>query len=558
MRNFIIVLLGLLIFLILKSRYEKQAGRNKRIYLLKQRWGDVPKEEYTSEKLASLKAYYEHRKREKFDVDDITWNDINMDQIFMTMNNTCSAMGEEYLYSLLHQLEFSEKKLKERERLMQFFKKEEEKRIRLQEIFCNMGKVKNVSIYEYMNLLQTVPKESNMPHYLMIISIAAAISVIFFNPPIGILLTVFGAIYNILQYYKRKGVIEPYFTVVSYIIRMLDCIKEIEQCGFEEIKEYTKQLSEAKKSYTSFRKGARVVASKKPTGDFVDIGLDYLRMIFHFDLIKFNQMMNTFENNKENMELIFETIGLLDSMIAAASYRELMEIWCNPELVSSKQGFLETENMYHPMLEEPVKSSITEQKCVLITGSNASGKSTFIKTVAINAILAQTIYTVMADKYRASYFKVASSMALTDNIFNNESYYIVEIKSLKRILDRLKDDIPMLCFVDEVLRGTNTLERIAASSQILYSFSKANAICFAATHDIELTHILEKYYSNYHFQEQIVNNEILFDYKLYKGRAVSKNAIKLLGIIGYSNEIISKAEKTATHFLETGEWETIG
>jgi DNA mismatch repair ATPase MutS len=82
-------------------------------------------------------------------------------------------------------------------------------------------------------------------------------------------------------------------------------------------------------------------------------------------------------------------------------------------------------------------------------------------------------------------------------------------------------------------------------------------LCFAATHDIELTHILENYYSNYHFQEQVVDNNILFDYKLYAGRAVSKNAIKLLGIIVYSDDIIQSASDSANHFLTEGTWEVL-
>lgn len=148
-------------------------------------------------------------------------------------------------------------------------------------------------------------------------------------------------------------------------------------------------------------------------------------------------------------------------------------------------------------------------------------------------------------------------MALRDSILSNESYYIVEIKSLKRILDHVNSQIPTLCFVDEVLRGTNTLERIAASSHILATLAKMNALVFAATHDIELTHILEDIYSNYHFQERIVGNEVRFDYKLYQGRAVSKNAIKLLGMLGYSKDIIAKAEKAAENFLIAGEWRKI-
>ncbi|MBP1754097.1 MAG: hypothetical protein H6Q59_495, partial [Firmicutes bacterium] len=206
---------------------------------------------------------------------------------------------------------------------------------------------------------------------------------------------------------------------------------------------------------------------------------------------------------------------------------------------------------------QPVPNSITEYRSVMLTGSNASGKSTFIKTLAINAILSQTIFTSTTRSYQSSYFMIYSSMALRDNIFSSESYYIVEIKSLKRILDHVNNEIPMLCFIDEVLRGTNTLERIAASSRILNSLAGQNALVFAATHDIELTHILERSYSNYHFQERIEDKQVLFDYRLHEGKAISKNAIKLLDMLGYPGEIIESAEQAAKEFLTDGEWSNL-
>ena len=227
---------------------------------------------------------------------------------------------------------------------------------------------------------------------------------------------------------------------------------------------------------------------------------------------------------------------------------------------------------------------------MLLTGSNASGKSTFLKTIAINAIFAQTIYTCLADTYTSRFFRVFSSMALQDNIQGSESYYIVEIKSLKRIIDAAGGadteidaqnvaetdtatdtetetvenadtaatnpytHVPVLCFIDEVLRGTNTVERIAASSRILQALAHKNALCFAATHDIELTTILENTYANYHFQEEVSDNDVQFDYQLHKGRATSRNAIKLLGIIGFNKEITDEATGAARAFEETGAW----
>jgi len=245
----------------------------------------------------------------------------------------------------------------------------------------------------------------------------------------------------------------------------------------------------------------------------------------------------------------------LDAMCAVASFRTMLREYCLPEFTENKQ--YTAVELYHPFLTEPVPATMQTTKSVLITGSNASGKSTFIKAAAMNAILAQTIHTVCAKQYQASFFKVMTSMALTDNLFGNESYYIVEIKSLKRILDETNGKVPVLCFVDEVLRGTNTVERIAASSRILHSIANSNALMFAATHDIELTYMLKEYFENYHFEEQILENNILFDYQLKSGRANSQNAIALLGVLGYPEEIINKARKTAAHFLEKGEWETI-
>ena len=278
-------------------------------------------------------------------------------------------------------------------------------------------------------------------------------------------------------------------------------------------------------------------------------------MIVHHDLIKYNKMLSFFKKNKEAMIRIFKIVGFLDSMIAAASFREMVDYYSIPKLYQdNRKNRLSVTDVFHPLIENPVPNSITEDRCTLLTGSNASGKSTFIKSLAINAILSQTIYTSLSRDYRANYFVIYSSMALKDNILGNESYFIVEIKSLKRIIDNCRGRYPVLCFVDEVLRGTNTLERIAASSRILASLSKENVLCFAATHDIELTYILEKLYSNYHFRERVEGNKVLFDYKLYKGRAVSKNAIKLLRMLGYSNDIITKAEAAADEYMKTGEW----
>ena len=178
--------------------------------------------------------------------------------------------------------------------------------------------------------------------------------------------------------------------------------------------------------------------------------------------------------------------------------------------------------------------------------------------VAINVLFAQTIHMTLARRYLACFFRVYSSMALRDDIVSGESYYLTEIKALKRILDQIDTHtVPVLCLVDEVLRGTNTVERIAASTEILTHLSGKNMLCFAATHDIELTRLLNQDYTNHHFREEIEQNEIVFSYKLYKGEAKSRNAIRLLEMIGFAPEIIQKAQSNAEQFLRTGRWDYV-
>ncbi len=216
--------------------------------------------------------------------------------------------------------------------------------------------------------------------------------------------------------------------------------------------------------------------------------------------------------------------------------------------------YVDLKEVYHPLITDPVKNGIRAERGVLLTGSNASGKSTFLKTVALNAVLAQSIHTCTADVYRAGFFQVYSSMALRDDLESGESYYIVEIKALKRILDAAAGQGHILCFVDEVLRGTNTVERIAASTQILKSLGGKGILCFAATHDIELTELLEREYDNYHFEEDVRDGDVYFNYRIQPGRATTRNAIKLLELMGYAPEIIERAAAQAERFVTSGQW----
>lgn len=558
----LILFCGAFLFLVIQLFAGSQKQKRLWKLKLKQEWGRFPGREYEYEELDKISRYFYYQlqkgKIEEPYIDNITWNDLDMEAIFMLLNQAKSSAGEEYLYRLLRTPETDEAVLLERERLIRFFSENEKAREEVQLAFLAVGKTRRFSISDYIDTLLVLESKSSVRHYIALLTIPAGLLLMALPvfPMTGVLSAMIAAcVLNIISYYKRKGEIDPYITTFGYLLKILNAVEELEKIKVPQIEEYINTLSEAKRRFSRFRRGSQLLMSaKKATGSLSDVFLDYVRMLFHVDLIKFDTMLADVKKNVEAIDIFIEQIGILESAVSIASFRESLPYYTVPELEKTTDAYIELGDVYHPMIEEPVANSLKESRSILITGSNASGKSTFLKTAAINAILAQTIHTCTAARYRAPFYQVYSSMALKDSLKTKESYFIVEIKSLKRILNHAGDELPMLCFVDEVLRGTNTVERISASAQILRSLVRKNVLCFAATHDIELTHLLEKEYSNYHFQEEIQDNDVLFHYELKEGRAVSRNAIRLLGIIGYEEEIIKKAEETAANFLKTGEW----
>lgn len=519
-------------------------------------WGSLPKREYDYGELEHIAKYYEQTKGDEYTLDDITWNDLDMDTLYCMLNQCRSSSGDDYLYKMLRTPLTEKSKLEERKSLIDFFSKNEQTRINYQMELSKIGHTKKFALIEYVSNITKLVPEGNLDNYMHLFLYVIAIVLIIAQPSMGILAAIVVLIYNVYTYYKKKTEIEPYYVSVGAVVHLVSCAQGLIKLGVPELKKYTDDLKDAADTLSSVKRYAAFLGSTdKYSGNMGTVFFDYLNMFFRIDLIMFNKILAKVQKHKKEMLILMDEIGRLDAYISVASFREMMPFWCDSELEEGSVHHVEAKDMYHPLLSNPVANSITEDKPVLLTGSNASGKSTFLKTVAINAVLSQTCGIALAKEYKSNFFRIYSSMALRDNLQGNESYFIVEIKSLKRILDAAKDkSVPILCFVDEVLRGTNTVERIAASSRILQSFAQSNVMCFAATHDIELTHMLEQLYSNYHFKEDVKDNDVIFNYRLYKGRATSRNAIKLLGVLGYDEDVIKKADDTASRFLETGEW----
>lgn len=545
------------VFVSLVSMIRNSIKQKKRFMKrIQNSWGKVPNREYTYEEFATIANYAKKHKADDFQIDDITWHDLDMDRIFMLINNTISSCGEEYLYYILRTPLFSNEKLEERNRLIEFFRTNETERMKVQILLGKIGKTRGVSLYEYIDRLKYAERKSNFKYYILIGGFFITLVSFFINPFVGLLLVMGLLIINTYVYVNEKGDMDRYLSVFQCILNMVGAINGLEKETIHDIRCYTNELKKVKKELAGFTRGSFLVMSNGTVaGDIGTAILESLKMLFHIDKIRYNSMLRYLDGHEEDVEALIKNWGILDSAIAIASFREYLPYYTRGEFDKESPLTMEVKNLYHPLIENPVANSISVKGGILITGSNASGKSTFIKTIAINSILVQTIDTAVATKYKSNFLKVMTSMALNDNLEEGESYYIVEIKSLKRILDESRKNEPMLCIIDEVLRGTNTIERIAASSQILKSLGEnKQVLSFAATHDLELSYLLKSLYTNYHFEEELSNQDVHFSYVLKEGRTNTRNAIRLLEAMGYEKNIVENARKEAASFERTGEW----
>ena len=538
-----------------------RAKRNEAALLarLSVNFGKIPDKKMSPERYSKVPAYY-LRHRPEDEIDDITWNDLDMDLIYHRMDSTQSAAGEEYLYALLRSPASGvpgKDRLQIPAETIRYFEEEKNRSVRtgLAASLHRFGHAGKYSLYEYMEMLGDVPEESNLVHAPAFLLPLVSVLILFQSVQAGVLCLIGSLVINMITYYRRKGQIDPYLVTLGYLLRMMKCADEVVKSGCPVLSEEIDSLKSLKPVFDRFRRGSGVVLSgtSVSTGNPLDILMDYIRILFHLDLIRFNSMLRLVLQHLEEMDTALTQLGRIDAAIALASFEKSLPETCLPEF--SEEGGLSFCDMYHPLLSKPVANSLDAKRPVLLTGSNASGKSTFLKGTALCAIFAQTLGFCPAASYRGAHYRIRSSMALRDSLSNGESYFMVEIRSLKRIADLSRDSgRKVLCFVDEVLRGTNTIERIAASSEILQALAERGVLCFAATHDMELTQLLSDEYDNYHFEEELQNGDVVFSYQLHRGRAETRNAIRLLDAVGFDSDVTSRAGKRAAEFEKTGVW----
>lgn len=244
-------------------------------------------------------------------------------------------------------------------------------------------------------------------------------------------------------------------------------------------------------------------------------------------------------------------IGEIDAALSVSAWRSERDDWTRPAFEDAG-AVTAISGIRHPLVADAVPNdvSLTPGRGLLITGSNMSGKSTFLRTVGISIVLAQTIHTCLAKTYRAPVIDVQSCIGRADDLVSGKSYYLVEVEQVVNRLRASDGQASHLFIFDELFRGTNAIERIAAGEAVLRQVLRAGGapkphVVLAATHDAELVGLLADLYDPWHFTDTVTDEGLSFDYRLQAGPAKTRNAITLLALHGAPEAVVTRALASA-------------
>lgn len=246
--------------------------------------------------------------------------------------------------------------------------------------------------------------------------------------------------------------------------------------------------------------------------------------------------------NIENIDNWIDTISEIDALVSLSVFSFNNPEYCFPELDSDNKFSMFLKGAGHPLIpkEKVIRNDFSIEKqsfITIVTGANMAGKSTFLRTVGVNLILAMIGSKVCAEQMKFSKIELFTSIRANDSLQKNESYFFAEIKRLKLIIEEMKSGKNLFVIIDEMLRGTNSKDKHMGSESMIKRLISLKAVGIIATHDINLGKLQDEFpenVENKRFEVDIIDDELFFDYKIKDGISKNLNAtflMKKMGII---------------------------
>ena len=464
--------------------------------------------------------------------------------VYQFMNRTCSQPGAAMLAQWLMKPAESDE-IKQRQQAVEELKPEIDWRQQL----MTTGYFERNSLNNPGDLLTWLTRENEFPRPLRLKIIAICLSTL------GVLFSLFAItgqpaailipmlVVNFLFYFSQGMKINKLHQQVSKSSDLLQTYAAI--IGIIEEKEFgTERLKHLRQHFTKQPSASAAVKRLSQLVNRLDTRLNVmvsipLNLFFFWDI---HACLALESWKKQHAGDIHRWLGAMAEFEVLSSISNMAfnnPVWMMPEIVP---GYftLKAKNMGHPLIPDHRlilnNIEIAESGRVLIvTGSNMSGKSTFLRTCGVNMVLALAGAPVCATSFSMSHVQVFSSMRISDSLEENTSSFYAELKRLAAIIKQAEQDSGVFILLDEILRGTNSNDRYTGSVALIRQLIGYGTVAVVATHDLKLAEMekeLPGRIDNYHFDVKVDGEELYFDYKLTPGICNSLNASILMKKMG--------------------------
>lgn len=417
--------------------------------------------------------------------------------------------------------------------------------------FLTEGNLIDVSDQEKSALIDTNPEQIHIKNLkflkavviiLPFLTLATLLIYIFKGTHIWLTLNL---IINFVILYIYRKEINLYYNLfgnkTQLIKKYLNILRIIENQKFEseELNRLQQSVLKPEKSSESIALLIEAMAQFEYRANLV-VGI-LLNAFLIWDLRCILQLKKWHYENSENLKTWTKTTEIFDALISLGIYADHNPDYTFP-IPQNRNFSFSAKDLGHPLLK-PGKRIDNDfnieifPKVTIITGANMAGKSTFLRAIGVNMILACAGVPVCSPEMSFTPVDIYTSIRTTDSLLKEESYFLAELKRIATIMGELRNGVPMMVILDEMLKGTNSEDKLKGSQQLVRQLAQTKAATIIATHDVKLTeieHELPDFVANFCFEISHQGNDIIFDYKLRPGVTKTMNAtllMKKLGII---------------------------
>jgi len=538
------IFVSVIIIFLIFNFFERQRTAKKSLERIRNKWGRPLNAKRNFKQIGTYLNAFDNPAK----ISPLIAGDLDLNNVFNYIDRTNSKPGKQYLYKKLFTPETSFEellKLDQKIELLNLRRPDQEK------IELELSKLNSADAYFVAGLFLNKHEPILSPllgFYTKvsgIVIIGLIISLFIINNPVCFILLVLMLAGNAGIHFATKNSISSYTRSFPQLLILNNVASRLlKMIRFENDEQVKKSLNKL----SGLNRSIKLVSFESKLADnpenFSYALYKLVKLLFLLEPFVFITSINRINKFRDEIELIYNYVAEIDMLISIHSVRAGLPLYSKPVFYTEKMQMDLTE-MYHPLIYNCVPNSIyaPADEGVLITGSNMSGKTTFIRSIAINMLLAQTIFTTCSKEYKAPILKLQSSIRTTDDLLGQKSYFQAEAMSILDIINKSSKNEPVksLIIIDEIFRGTNTIERIAAAKSVLNYLTENKNFVFVSTHDLELAELLNNEYAVYSFEESVNEQRLIFDYKMKTGVLKNKNGIAILKTIGYPESVVEDA-----------------